>query len=57
MDNPIIWSFGKVEIKFQKASEPADMTLLYKNFQKEKMEPNYTEEPMDPKYVVSREFY
>jgi len=56
LDNPIIWSFGKIEVKFTKAKDPAEVTPSYKNFQKTKMEPNYEEEVHDPKYILSFTF-
>lgn len=54
LDNPIFWNFGKLDMKFQKPKDPTDVTPSYKNNQKQKMEPNYTEEKIDPKYTVRK---
>jgi len=39
-------------MKFQKPKDPSDVTPLFKNHQKQKMEPNYNEEVRDPKIIV-----
>lgn len=38
MENPMIWNFGKVEVKFRKPLDPSNLSSSYKNPQKPKME-------------------
>ena len=47
-----MWNFGKIEIKFTKAKDPSEASPSYKNFQNPKIEPNYQDEVIEPKYIV-----
>jgi hypothetical protein len=44
LENPIIWNFGKLEVRFNKPLDPNNIHPSYKNIQKEKLEP-FFEEP------------
>jgi hypothetical protein len=43
-DNPMIWNFAKVEIKFRKPLDPSILSSSHKNVQKAKMEPHFPPE-------------
>lgn len=53
MDNPIIWSFGKVEIKFNKPLDPLNQNDSYKNVQKPKIEFTFPTEEENKSSIVS----
>jgi hypothetical protein len=40
-DNPVIWNFGKCEIKFKKPLDPTNIHSSYKNIMKPNMEPTF----------------
>lgn len=44
MDNPIIWNFGKIEIKFSKPMDPLSINESFKNPQKPKIEQSFAPE-------------
>jgi hypothetical protein len=44
LDNPMIWNFSKLEIKFRKPLDPSNLSTSYKNIQKPKMEPHFPAE-------------
>jgi hypothetical protein len=44
LDNPMIWNFAKVEVKFRKPLDPSNLSSSHKNIQKQKMEPHFTPE-------------
>jgi hypothetical protein len=52
-DNPILWSFGKVTIKFNKPLDPMNIVESYKNVQKPKIEYTFAPENQDKKSIVS----
>lgn len=52
LENPMIWNFGKLEIKFQKALDPSNLAQSYKSPQKEKMEPSFPVEQSANKNIV-----
>ncbi len=53
MDNPIIWSFGKVEIKFNKPLDPLNQNDSFKNIQKPKIEFTFPAEEENKSSMVS----
>lgn len=54
LDNPIIWNFGKLEVKFRKPLDPTNIVPSYKNQLKEKMETTFTPEESPNKNIVVR---
>jgi hypothetical protein len=53
LDNPVIWNFGKIEVKFKKPLDPSNLSSSYKNPQKEKMEPYFApEESPNKNFIV-----
>lgn len=43
-ENPMIWQFGKIEMKFRRPLDPSTMSPSYKNSQKDKMDTVFTPE-------------
>jgi len=54
LDNPMIWNFGKIEIKFKKPLDPTNLFPSYKNIQKERMEPAFPPEESPNKNLLVR---
>ncbi len=52
LDNPMIWNFGKLEVKFKRPLDPTNLSPSYKNVQKEKMEPSFPVEESPHKNIV-----
>ncbi len=52
LDNPMIWNFGKVDVKFKKPLDPTNLNPSHKNIQKDKMEPHFPEEESPNKNIV-----
>ena len=53
MDNPIIWNFGKIEIKFSKPMDPLSISESFKNPQKPKIEQSFAPEEHRKTSIVS----
>lgn len=53
IDNPIIWNFGKIDIKFNKPLDPLSLDESFKNVQKPKIEWNFQPEEQNKSSVVS----
>lgn len=51
-DNPIIWNFGKCEVKFRKPLDPSTSHSSYKNIMKPKMEPTFDAEESPNKNII-----
>lgn len=50
-DNPMIWNFGKLEVKFRKPLDPS-ITPSFKNKNKEKMEPYFPPEQSPNQHII-----
>lgn len=57
LENPIIWSFGKVEIKFSKPLDPLNVIQTYKNAQKPKIEIPPKSKDQNKSSIVSKNQY
>lgn len=57
MENPILWNFGKVEIKFNKPLDPLSITESFKNHQKPKLEHTFAPEEHTKTSIVSNNYY
>ena len=53
MDNPTLWNFGKVEIKFSKPLDPLSINESFKNFQKPKLEHTFAPEETNKTSIAS----
>lgn len=52
LDNPIIWNFGKIEVKFKKPLDSSNIAQNYKNIQKDKLEPSFAPEESASKNLM-----
>jgi hypothetical protein len=52
LENPMIWNFGKIEVKFRKPMDPTNLIPSYKNKNKEKMEPTFPVEESPNKNLI-----
>jgi hypothetical protein len=57
LDNPMIWNFGKIEVKFKKPQDPTNIVPSYKNGQKDKIEPTFAPEESPNKNLMVKYFY
>lgn len=53
LDNPILWSFGKIEIKFSKPLDPLNSEESFKNVMKPKIEHVFQPEQENKSSIVS----
>jgi len=53
LDNPMIWNFGKLDVKFRKPADPSNMNPSYKNIQKPKMDTTFEPEESPTKNILS----
>ena len=53
IDNPVFWSFGKINIKFSKPLDPLSIKDSYKNEIKPKLEYTFNEENFNKSSIVS----
>ncbi len=51
-ENPMIWNFGKMDIKFKKPMDPTNTTPSYANKNKDKMEPFFYPEQSPTKFII-----
>jgi hypothetical protein len=54
LENPMIWNFGKLDVKFRKPLDPTNLNPSHKNVQKEKMEPAFPAEESPNKNIIVR---
>ena len=52
IENPVIWSFGKILIKFSKPLDPLNVSESYKNIIKPKIEYTFNEEKNNYSSIV-----
>jgi len=53
LENPILWNFGKIEVKFSKPLDPLSINESYKNQQKPKLEHTFAPEEHNKTSIVS----
>lgn len=53
LENPILWNFGKLEVKFSKPLDPSNVEESYKNYQKPKQEHTFAPEEHRKTSIVS----
>jgi hypothetical protein len=51
-ENPMIWNFAKVDIKFRKPLDPSNLSSSHKNILKPKMEPHFPPEESPTKNLL-----
>jgi len=53
LDKPILWNFGKIDIKFKKPTDPSNLNPSFKHVQKPKMEVTFAPEKTNTNYIPS----
>lgn len=53
LENPIIWNFGKIDVKFKKPLDPSLINEQNKSPQKEKMEQTFEEVKKKSTFIVN----